>query len=377
MIRSVSALSVHMPLRKPFQLLGVNFHHMEFTVVALEQGRKKSVGALTVLPGYTDITMDNLWQFAREKGGDIIGEDPRWAMSHLCMESGMSLLYANPFILALEAMLGLMPKPEIIEYSLSGPVFEHKEPEINEEVISLLEQGFQTIKVEGGSDVESDIRRVKRIQSLVGKTARIRLDAHQGYSFDEARRFVEGVETASLELLEQPLPRGAWEETAILAEWSPVPIMLDESIRGEEDLERAASLGCFQYVKCDLMRSCGLAGLIQQIQRSQELGFQVVVGNDAGCEIQCYYEAMVAAFFGVRNSGDMNGFLLQRESLLERPLGIRKGCLVLPQEGVPILNLEVLERYVVNRIRWASCSDIEPQSSKGRLQITLAKTKRR
>ncbi|MBW2145858.1 MAG: hypothetical protein JRI22_02425 [Deltaproteobacteria bacterium] len=354
MIRSVSVMNVHLPLRKPFQLLEVDFHVMEFTLVILEQGHRTGVGALTVFPGYSDTTMDNLWQFARGKGGVIIGEDPRWALGHLSMESDPSLLCATPFIVALEALLGSIPEPDMPEYPLSGRVLEDREPHISEEVISLLEQGFRTLRVEGGSDVEADIQRVKRIRSLAGQTTGIRLDAHEGYSFDEARHFLEGVESTSIELLEQPFPREEWEKTATLAEWSPIPIMLDESIRGEEDLKRAASMGCCQYVKCNLMRSCSFGGLIQHIQRSRELGFQVVVGNDVGCEMECYYEAMAAAFLGVRNSGDMNGFLLQREPLLERPLSVRHGCLVPPPEGISMLNHTVLERYVVNRIRWAA-----------------------
>jgi O-succinylbenzoate synthase len=376
MIRAVSALLVHMPLQKSVQLPGLKLQHIEFVVVIIEEGHTSGVGAFTVIPGFSAVTMDQLWRFARRKGGDIVGEDARWSLNHMRMESGRSLMWATPFTVALEALSGLIPRPEVLECPLAGPVCEQKEPNISVEVIGLLKQGFQILSVEGGIDVESDIRRVKRIQSLAGHSARVRLDCHEGYSFHDARRFIETVDTAALELLEQPFPRDEWEQTAAFAEWSPVPVMLHESIWGEGDLEQAARMGCCQYVKCSLGRAYSLEGLIRHVQRAQELALQVAVGSDVGCEIQCYYEALVAAFLGVGTAGDMHGFFLQQEQLLEKPLSVRKGKIVLPTDGVPDLNHEKLEGYIVKRLKWASSEDFQPPAAKRKPQKILAKTKR-
>lgn len=376
MIRSISALLVRMPLRKPVQLPGLKLQHIEFAVVIMEEGHTRGVGAFTAIPGSSDLTIDQLWRFARRRGGDIIGEDARWALNHMRMESGRSLMWASPFTVALEALSGLIPRPEVLECPLAGPVCGQKEPDISLEVIGLLKQGFQILRVDGGIDVESDIWRVKRIQSLAGRSARVRLDCHGGYSFDDARRFIKAVDTEALDLLEQPFPGDEWEQTAAFSQWSPVPIMLHESIWGEGDLEQAARMNCCQFVKCSLGRACSLEGLIRHVQRAQELGFQVVVGSDVGCEIQCYYEALVAAFLGVDTAGDMHGFLLLQEPLLEGPLSVRKGKIVMPAAGVPELNHEKLERYILKRIKWASSEDLQPPPSKRRPQKILAKTKK-
>ena len=377
MIRSVSVLRVRMPLRKHLRLPGVDLEHIESAMVILEEAGRTGVGIFTDISGDSHLTMDHLWRFARGKGGEIIGEDPRWALNHLRMETGRSLMWAAPLILGLEALSDLITVREAWELPLSGPVLENTEPAITEEVVGLLEQGFRTLKIQGGMDVESDIWRVKHIFSLCNGTARIRIDCHQGYSFDDARRFVEAVDTAALELIEQPFPPNEWEQTAAFAEWSPVPIMLDESIQGEGDLYLAASMGCCRYVKCGLSRSYSIAGMIQQIKRVEEVGLQAVVGSDLGSEIQCLYEAIAAASLGVKIPGDMNGFLMQQNSLLEQPLGVHQGCIVLPKAIVPKLSSEKLEPYIVNRIRWAISDDMESSLTRAVPHKNLVSTKRR
>jgi len=377
MVKSISALRFLIPLRKPFFLPGANLLYKESALIILEEGGKSGVGAFTDFPGSPSGTMDDVWRFVREKGGEIIGEDQRWALNHICAESGESMALATPFTLALEAVSGLVPRPEVHKLPLAGPVWDKGESGITEAVTRLIKQGFWILKVEGGIDVGSDIQRVRLIQSVAGDSVRVRMDCHQGYSLDDARRFVEAVDTARLELLEQPFPRDQWEETAAFAQWSPVPVMLDESIQEDKDLEHAAAMNCCRYVKCSLARSFSIMDLIRRIRRARELGFQVVVGSDMGCEIYSFYEGMAAAALEIETHGDMNGFLQQRFSILEKPLAIQKGCMVLPKDAFPMVDLKKLEPYIINRIRWAGSGIIQPVLSRKTRQKKLVKTKRR
>ena len=65
-------------------------------------------------------------------------------------------------------------------------------------------QGFTILKVKTGLDVEEDIERVMRLKETFGTTMRIRVDANQGYTLSEYKRFFDATKDA-LEFVEQPL----------------------------------------------------------------------------------------------------------------------------------------------------------------------------
>ena len=95
---------------------------------------------------------------------------------------------------------------------------------------------YSTFKVKIGKDLKRDIEKVNLIGGLSKGKAKIRLDANQGYSLEEALVFVREVNPANIELLEQPLPRENWEEMKKLSQESPLLLMLDESnpVRSED-----------------------------------------------------------------------------------------------------------------------------------------------
>jgi L-alanine-DL-glutamate epimerase-like enolase superfamily enzyme len=55
--------------------------------------------------------------------------------------------------------------------------------------------------------VDSDIVRLLRVREVVGKSMELRFDANQGFTVEEALRFVDETRKARLELMEQPTPK--------------------------------------------------------------------------------------------------------------------------------------------------------------------------
>ena len=64
-----------------------------------------------------------------------------------------------------------------------------------------------------------------------------------------------------------------------------MPLMLDESIGGEEDLRRASGIPNVRYVKFKLMKSGSIARLRRLMARAAALGLGVVVGNGVAADI--------------------------------------------------------------------------------------------
>jgi L-alanine-DL-glutamate epimerase-like enolase superfamily enzyme len=123
-------------------------------------------------------------------------------------------------------------------------------------------------------------------------------------------------------------------------------MMLDESIYGLKEIERAAELQAARFIKLKLMKLGSLEALGRALERIRALGMKPVLGNGVACDLGCWMEACVAARH-IDNAGEMNGFLRARVGLLTEGLEVRSGALLLRPGFTPALARERLQPYIV------------------------------
>jgi len=128
-----------------------------------------------------------------------------------------------------------------------------------------------------------------------------------------------------------------------------IPLMLDESIYSEREIERAAAGTAAEYIKVKLMKFSSLARLEAAIARIRALGMKPVLGNGVATDIGCWMEACVAARH-IDTAGEMNGFLKPRERLLADPLPFRDGAIEIPAGWRPRVDTAALERLALARL---------------------------
>jgi L-alanine-DL-glutamate epimerase-like enolase superfamily enzyme len=139
---------------------------------------------------------------------------------------------------------------------------------------------------------------------------------------------------------------------AELAKISPVPLMLDEAITGEEDLDRTIETGCAKAVKFKLMKAGSLTHLEKLIEKALDAGLKVILGNGVATDIGCAHEAQAAARTGLTNhAGEMNGFLKTTEHLLQPVLQAEKGNLIVPPDPLSV-RWELVERFAQDVMSW-------------------------
>ena len=68
-----------------------------------------------------------------------------------------------------------------------GAINSLQKENIKEEVEILLENGFKTLKLKVGWEVDKDIARTRYVQEVISGRANLRIDANQGYSFEDAK----------------------------------------------------------------------------------------------------------------------------------------------------------------------------------------------
>lgn len=141
-----------------------------------------------------------------------------------------------------------------------------------------VDAGFRCLKLKGGRDVERDISRALMVRKRLGDRIEIRFDANQGYTVEEAIRFVRETKQAQLELLEQPTPKGMPDLLGRVARSAPIPVMADESLMGLRDAFRLARDELADMVNVKLMKVGGLSEALQINAVARSAGLEVMVG---------------------------------------------------------------------------------------------------
>lgn len=139
---------------------------------------------------------------------------------------------------------------------------------------------FRQIKVKVGIEGHDDPYRLRIIRGRVGSTD-LRVDANEAWSPGEAAERIRALEPHGIRAVEQPIAHEHFGRLAELRRQVKTPIMLDESLCGRVDAERAVG-----EKACDLfnirLSKCG--GFIPSLRLAQ-LAKQSGLGYQLGCQV--------------------------------------------------------------------------------------------
>jgi L-alanine-DL-glutamate epimerase-like enolase superfamily enzyme len=141
--------------------------------------------------------------------------------------------------------------------------------------------GFHQLKVKVGIAGQNDVERLHIIRSRGGKKVDLRIDANEAWTPGEASERILELKPFGITAVEQPVPHKDAGCLAEVRKQTGIPIMLDESLCGLVDAERAASAQ-----SCDLfnlrLSKCG--GYIPSL-RLAEFARRHGLGYQLGCQV--------------------------------------------------------------------------------------------
>ena len=152
------------------------------------------------------------------------------------------------------------------------------EKETVERAQDFVAQGFKSLKIKGGVDVQSDIARIIKVREAVGENIELRFDANQGFSLEEAINFFNETKLSRIELIEQPTPKGQPDLLGRVTESIKIPIMADESLMTLRDAFRLARRELVDMVNIKLMKVGGIDMALQINAVSRAAGLEAMVG---------------------------------------------------------------------------------------------------
>jgi L-alanine-DL-glutamate epimerase-like enolase superfamily enzyme len=356
-ITRVSVYRMEAPLIRPYHTSIAEIPFFTTVLAVLFSEGKHAVGESTPLLGYSFESPDQVWEFVRTRGADLLGKETGKAYVSLEPWQSTAPFATTTLMTALEM---LDPSLDSCSAGLEGQVpivgilNVSRSEEIPDCLSGLLAEGYETIKVKVGFEIEKDIRKVQQVQDLVGNRGMIRIDANQGYSYEDALKFVHSVDPGNIELFEQPFPEDQWEAMRVFAPQCPLPLMLDESIYGMEDIEKARDGKCARFIKLKLMKAGSLKRLLQMGEKTVDCGFNLILGNGIATDVGCYHEALAYLQMGLKTAGEMNGFLKLPRPIFRSPLPFRQGKMILRAGQSAEIDLEEVERMTAEKLEWRS-----------------------
>jgi L-alanine-DL-glutamate epimerase-like enolase superfamily enzyme len=145
--------------------------------------------------------------------------------------------------------------------------------------IEFKEKGVNIIKVKLGKNAQEDIVRIKKIREAIGYDIQLRIDANQGWSFDDAVLALTGLGQYEIEFCEQPMRKWNDELLPQLMAISPIPIMADESVFTHHDAERLIRNKACTYINIKFAKSGGICEAIKINKAAEDNGIPCMLGG--------------------------------------------------------------------------------------------------
>jgi len=145
--------------------------------------------------------------------------------------------------------------------------------------IDFKESGAGILKVKLGKNAAEDVERIKQIREAVGYDIKIRVDANQGWGFDDAVFALQGLGKYDIEFCEQPMRTWHNDKLPELMQLSPVKIMADESVYNHHDARMQIESGSCHYINIKMSKAGGIYEAKQIHDLAAEKGVACMMGG--------------------------------------------------------------------------------------------------
>jgi L-alanine-DL-glutamate epimerase-like enolase superfamily enzyme len=145
--------------------------------------------------------------------------------------------------------------------------------------VDFVQRGVRIIKVKLGKNAKEDVERIRRIRKAVGPSIGLRIDANQGWSYEDALYALTELGQYDIQFCEQPMR--AWNDPLLpaLRKASPVKIMADESVFNHYDAIRLIKAGACDYVNIKFAKSGGILEALKINRVCEEAGIPCMMGG--------------------------------------------------------------------------------------------------
>ncbi|NOX18446.1 MAG: o-succinylbenzoate synthase [Chlorobi bacterium] len=145
-------------------------------------------------------------------------------------------------------------------------------------VKALLRQGFNAIKIKiGTKDFEEELRIIQNIEETSEGKIQLRLDVNGKWSLTEAKEYLPRLGGFNIQYIEEPV--SGMNALLELAECSPIPIAIDESLSNYDDAFELLENKHLKYFVIKPARFGGLIKLFDFIKAANNANKFIVISS--------------------------------------------------------------------------------------------------
>ena len=161
---------------------------------------------------------------------------------------------------------------------------------------------FSVYKIKLGSKDDKAI--IDGIREVTGKP--LRVDANEGWKTkEEALAMIDWLAGRDVELVEQPMPAGMFEDYKWLKERAKLPLFADESLMKATDIPKIAE--GFHGINIKLMKCGGIQEAVRMVAMARAMGLKLMLGCMVETSLGITAGASIAPLF---DYADLDGNLL-------------------------------------------------------------------
>ena len=306
-IKTIEAIAVRLPMKKPVQMAGETVAQAENVFVRVESDAGAvGWGEAAAAPTMTGETIAGMMAAIELMRPKLFG---RAAYDFAGAAAAMDAqLYGNSgakaaIDMALHDLVGRASERPV--YALFGAKQRNRMPVLavigSEDAAADLREaqarwnaGYRAFKIKVGlGSPEADaVRTMMLCQALKGQALEgqaqggarclVSADANQGFSVDGALTFVRGIGDCGLDFFEQPVSAHDLDGMSRIAAATKVPIGADEGIHSLDDIARHHERKAARGVSLKAIKLGGLSGLFATSRLCEQLGMQVNISCKTG-----------------------------------------------------------------------------------------------
>ncbi|MEL7835260.1 dipeptide epimerase [Fodinibius sp. Rm-B-1B1-1] len=173
----------------------------------------------------------------------------------------------------------------------------------------LEAEEYPILKIKLGTDRDKEI--INGIREVSDQI--IRVDANEGWTnLETAKEQIRFLAGQNVEFIEQPMPSAMHDKMVELKKWSPLPLIADESFKGDENMDEIEK--AFDGINIKLMKMGSLVKARSVIEKARNRNLQVMIG----CMIESSLGIAAGSLLGTwADYVDLDGNLLLAEDPFE------------------------------------------------------------
>lgn len=247
------------------------------------------------LNGYApDALVSEAFAFARTIDWSLDPKDLRDTIASTSASAPVRALF-DCALWNLEARQAKLP---LAHYIAGSPVpltrgtnqtlFLSSDAELLDRAEAYVARGYRDLKVRFGTDFTADLARLTLLRDRFGGDLTLAIDANGAWDAAEAPERLTALGPLNLKYVEQPIPPGDWPALVDLARNAPMPIMLDESMAGEADvqaiIENFDEAGGRLWAHLKLIKTGGISPALKAVRALDAAGVPYMIGqmNEGG-----------------------------------------------------------------------------------------------